>query len=698
MTVEVKLSEKYDSTKGDHNSMIVTWFHYFFKTAIVALPILLIISSLVAQNVPLTSNEKSRIDSITSAVQNSSSRLSQDSSLSLQKEILKTIENQTASIQSSKYLYLLSAAAQVLAAIMALVFTVTFVVAQLTTRYGMHMAARTLRPRKLIWIFLFIALPIFPLFALLIGESWTAFLSIPFTLTCIVGLVIYLGTLKRELQITVVVDELRKKATKEIRSGKIADVTRVVQEIEDIAYGAISQTDFSTLRSTAGALVCIKEESFIRSHFDFEEDIDRRLRQLCCESARSPRGTAATLQGTIEAINNTDRGPLSRLATVITNMLEGSLRSCEWPLREEIFTSSYYQLRDLFYKLANAKPTDIAIITKKVNEICEQIVSVLKEAISSVNPGANVKVYGSGQALNTLISSFLHGVKSCRDRNNEMITPLNAFMFGALEVMTLQSRVRTQYATESVRMITDSLEASKELLDDNVIVDRLRRLPVDYDYQPILATDQWQQMVFSFVINKKPNLANVAFDKFNILIKTDKIGLRDALMRIQNFTTRSDELLDFHEGSLTESLRTCLFILLERWRLLRTDTDWVMKLYKESTESLFQKKVGLWFLEKLTPLSDGILVALIDNPSGAENIKDLIIYDWIIINALSYSYFNTLIPPNQKPEAIASIRRTANDKRPSLEPVARKIRVEALKKEPKYWKEINSFLTFFSLY
>ncbi|MBI2868181.1 MAG: hypothetical protein HYX97_07595 [Chloroflexi bacterium] len=182
--------------------------------------------------------------------------------------------------------YLLSAEAQVLAAILALVFTLSLVAAQLATRYSHRAFTHILGAWVLVYLVLYllgIALPLF----LLMGNFtlWGVRLALMLGILCLLLLIPYFLVLRRRMSVGNIIDALELEAKVQYRGilnyyarralenlktpPGFYDVPDAVETLDNIAMGALSARDYDTFGWALAALSGIGE-SICASQFPVE--------------------------------------------------------------------------------------------------------------------------------------------------------------------------------------------------------------------------------------------------------------------------------------------------------------------------------------------------------------------------------------------------------------------------------------------
>ncbi len=146
--------------------------------------------------------------------------------------------------EQTSYYYVLSAQAQTLGTILALVFTVTLVTAQLLTRYGHLLLHRVLAPWTFWYSIPFLLGIIAPLF-LLNGsiELWAARLILLLGGMCLILLVLFFVVVRRQLSMASIIEDLRDSIS-DSSSDDIA--SEGLKALSSVLIGALNLKDYDT--------------------------------------------------------------------------------------------------------------------------------------------------------------------------------------------------------------------------------------------------------------------------------------------------------------------------------------------------------------------------------------------------------------------------------------------------------------------
>lgn len=207
--------------------------------------------------------------------------------------------------------YFLSATAQVLGALFALVFSITLIAVQFVTKYT-HRTMRVVFTKSINWyMLLFASSVVFPLAWLLINPSWGwAIISLIWGGIIILSLVPFFLYLRERINIETVIEYLKRKAMKEVCVEP--DFSREINEpaekditaIDNIAMGAFGDHNYEVFRRAEMALAsfaweheakCVKLEEN-SSQKNLHSFVFRVLRDTCIETIDNPRAPIITLR------------------------------------------------------------------------------------------------------------------------------------------------------------------------------------------------------------------------------------------------------------------------------------------------------------------------------------------------------------------------------------------------------------------
>ncbi len=151
--------------------------------------------------------------------------------------------------------YLLSGMGQALAAVFALVFTISLVAVQITARYIYWLLQRILPWWVLLYIVFFASTILYPFF--LLSRNFSILdvrMSLSAAIVCIILLVPYFITFPSRLGVGQIIDYLVRRARKHWQNDEGADARKDSLTIENIAMSAMANHDYGTFDVAVRAL------------------------------------------------------------------------------------------------------------------------------------------------------------------------------------------------------------------------------------------------------------------------------------------------------------------------------------------------------------------------------------------------------------------------------------------------------------
>lgn len=208
--------------------------------------------------------------------------------LEIQPTIVKGIER-------SQTLYLLSAVVQSLAAIAALVFTISLVVAQITSRYSLHVVKGFFDKYTLGYISLFIISILLLIWQLAETSTIIVRISLVLTSACLIFLLPFFLFIREKLDLSLqinymVADSLRKLSTKK------GEMPTEINTIENVIYSSFANSDYDTFETGVESLckIALDFQANIKGDSKDPEnaiarDILTKLKDISVKSIMDPR-------------------------------------------------------------------------------------------------------------------------------------------------------------------------------------------------------------------------------------------------------------------------------------------------------------------------------------------------------------------------------------------------------------------------
>lgn len=148
--------------------------------------------------------------------------------------------------ERTQTLYLLSAISQSLAAVLALVFTISLIVAQLSSRYSHYMLASFFSAPIILYILLFIVAISLPFILLTKPNANAIKISLILTATCLLLLVPYFLSFKEKLNPISLINSFKIEAQKKVLKNP-NDLPREAIIIDNFIISAFNQMDYETI-------------------------------------------------------------------------------------------------------------------------------------------------------------------------------------------------------------------------------------------------------------------------------------------------------------------------------------------------------------------------------------------------------------------------------------------------------------------
>lgn len=174
--------------------------------------------------------------------------------------------------------YLLSAVSQVLGATFALVFTITFVIAELSAKYSSRMLEGFFTKWVVAYMFLFILIIVFPLLVLMHISDLAVKVSLILCATCLLLLIPYFVSFKKNISPKNFLENLLAKAVKNLH--KTHKMPEERKTIDNVVMSSYSFKDYDTfeigLEKLGQLAIAVEEEKY----FPFDPDVLRRIKNI----------------------------------------------------------------------------------------------------------------------------------------------------------------------------------------------------------------------------------------------------------------------------------------------------------------------------------------------------------------------------------------------------------------------------------
>lgn len=413
---------------------------------------------------------------------------------------------------STKFLYLLSAAAQALATVMTLIFTVTLVVAQLVAPYGLHMSKRAFSSRNLARMSVFIAATLFSLVALLSGNGVLAIVSAVLSLICMAVLIDYFWRVSREMEPRAAIRDLRAEATA-LATDNSGGAVAAALKLETMAYGALAKGDYELVQEALEAIGSTVSALAGHGQTDLALALRDDIKALLIEAGARPKPTQEMLLGLINGLATTKTGFYAMYA-VLLEILDSVLASYEWPRAEEAYSAVYRASGRYLELLVDAAPDRAEDVVSAVDKVGSRLVSTWRRVVSAQGSAKN---YGCGNAAATL-----QGILAAAARKAARSTGVNARVVTAFTRAMLDIGRREQgfrplmhNAPYAWKRVADTLRKAGPYLDEADIRRPLADLTADWDTEPAVLASTWLGLATVFADKPAASLVDVALEKFS---------------------------------------------------------------------------------------------------------------------------------------------------------------------------------------
>ena len=202
--------------------------------------------------------------------------------------------------ENAQTLYLLSSIAQSLAAILALVFTLSLITFQLSSRYSQRLIAQFFNKFTIIYIILFAISIFLPLWTIVEPYSYIVKISLSLTAVCLFLLIPYFLDLRERLSPEKMLRDLYKKTLKIIHN-KPTKLPEGIVTLDNFVMSAFASKDYETCQIGLRILARLayeahKQEQQEQEHpedayTDVVSDIYSRLEYICFFHPRRPCGS-----------------------------------------------------------------------------------------------------------------------------------------------------------------------------------------------------------------------------------------------------------------------------------------------------------------------------------------------------------------------------------------------------------------------
>jgi hypothetical protein len=149
-------------------------------------------------------------------------------------------------VEESQVTHLLAATAEAMAAILALVFTITLVVSELTAAYSHRLIQRLLTPFTVIYMMLFIVATVVPLVLIAHGQGWGIKVALTLAALCLALLLPFFRYFLYRITPSALLNDLSSAARKKLLAGEEAGE---MEALDNMSVSALEFKDYDTFES-----------------------------------------------------------------------------------------------------------------------------------------------------------------------------------------------------------------------------------------------------------------------------------------------------------------------------------------------------------------------------------------------------------------------------------------------------------------
>lgn len=457
---------------------------------------------------------------------------------------------------NTPHYYLLSATAQSLATIMTLVFTVTLVVAQLTTTYGMHLAESAFGWRNISKMLVFMVATAFSLAGVLFPCLPTSLISIALTLVCMGVLVQHFRSMKSELSIEAAIERLRQQAVLAIGARRKDDFGTQLDRLETIAYQALSKYDYVNAGAAITSMAYLAGALESADWRDDALEMKERIKRMALEVREHPKGVSVVLEGLVRGITRAGSAATEMMRDQIVDTVVAVIRACAWPREEEIVASAFEGAGRLLTGLVMETNPDLGGATAYVmNRMTDEW-----KHLTSTSSGRD---HGRGRAATVLHGTYCKLARACVDRTRPDEGCINAAVAHALELQANEHGEGTFGPSSgfALRRMTDTLVATARFLKPGPVLTPLENVSTAYNGWSFRAMVHWQDVLEAMLDGGDPSLVNVVLGKVTgamaaVVDRRYSDHVRAIVVALGNRAGPLVHALGIHDYGATQSLFT----------------------------------------------------------------------------------------------------------------------------------------------
>jgi hypothetical protein len=424
------------------------------------------------------------------------------------------IDDQGIIRENTQTLYLLSAIAQSLAAIVALVFTLSLITFQLSSRYSQRLITQFFNKFTIIYIVVFVISIFLPLWTIVDPNYYIVKISLSLTAVCLFLLIPYFLDLREQLSPEKMLKDLRKKTLKIIHIRPTKRPEEIVT-LDNVVMSAFASKDYETCRIGVGILAGLAyeadKEGQQEQDGEYDEnaysnsrlmvDIYKILEDIASSSLDDPRVpheiTTAIWRNAIRAIEE-GLGDTAEVAKDnLTSIALESMKRGNDNVTEDILDSLGFLTREALKRNINISLLGLQSLAESCTD---DIVILSKEAVETRLPDSTE---GAIQNLSTVVESFLESgkVEIAEKYLNRLLEILHKIPYGLVMGEVGRIAFRRLFRLGVLFMVHQDEEKQHEIIKE------LRDLEANlgshcvksiFDTIPEYWSDKWGKQIIQF--------------------------------------------------------------------------------------------------------------------------------------------------------------------------------------------------------
>lgn len=270
-----------------------------------------------------------------------------------------------------RYKYLLSATAQVLGAVFALVFSITLITTQFVTKYTHRTVGVIFKKWVIIYMFLFASTVILPLICLRSPNGLASYASTMLGSLFLLSVPWFFVYLIEKMNIEGVIKELKKVGLKAVKAKDEKRAEEMINALDNIGMGAFNDRNFEAFEFAEKALTEIlidvgtilketEEDTTERKRYSsLHQRIDYLLRDSCRETIDTPRAPIIIIREVgIKGMRAVEQD-ISVNKDVCRNIIVGIANLCTKDTRIRLSIQCFQSLSWMLRKAPDRPLTDL---------------------------------------------------------------------------------------------------------------------------------------------------------------------------------------------------------------------------------------------------------------------------------------------------------------------------------------------------